>query len=96
MLLAATFLSCSAQDRDSLLMSHASNRSKVAPRKFNGTLLLKCLVASCLLSGIGAQSTAPCNPTTTSGCSPEIAEGTGAAGCAACRGAHRAHTCMKA
>ena len=81
MLLAATLLSCSAQDRDSPLMSHAGNRSKrVAPRKFHGTVLLKCLLASCLLDGIGAASVPyplwpPCHPTsTTCACSPEIAE----------------------
>ena len=51
-------------------MFHASKRSK-----FNGTLLLKCLVASCLLSGITADSTTPCTTTsTTCGCSPEIAD----------------------
>ena len=51
-------------------MFHASKRSK-----FNGTLLLKCVVASCLLSGITAESTTPCPPTsTTCGCLPEIAD----------------------
>ena len=52
-------------------MFHASKRSNL-----NGTLPLKYVVAcSCLLSGIAAESTTPCTPTsTTCGCSPEIAD----------------------
>ena len=36
-----------------------SDHKKVVHPKLKGTLLLKCLVASCVTSSVGAQSTAP-------------------------------------
>ena len=54
------------QNRDFPLKSHASkrfNHTKMALPKFKGTLLLKYLVASCvLISSVGAESTAPPPP----------------------------------